>query len=249
MILCSCSIKEDRGPCPCHLNIFLENCADYSDMLSVSGWSLDARRLFLDRVDLGGNTKVHTRKVEKGSLTVSAYCNTGAMTLKGDRLVIPEGKQGDRLWAFAGDPVDAEGEYAEEHIFLHKQYADIHIITDELSRNAGDMILRATGNTEGLSILSLAPETGKFSCFVTQPEESGWVFTVPRQVDSSLELEVYLDGVLRKKIPVGKLVENSGYSWKKEDLDDIYMSFSLFSEFSAQISIAPWDTEKVTLSL
>ena len=61
----SCSIKEDRGPCPCHLNIFLENCADYSDMLSVSGWSLDARRLFLDRVDLGGNTKVHTRKVEK----------------------------------------------------------------------------------------------------------------------------------------------------------------------------------------
>ena len=248
-LLCSCTVKEDRGPCPCLLNLFLEDSADYSDKLTVSGWDMNSERLFHDKILHKGHPDLYSRKVKKGFLTVSAFCGAESMAVKDDCLVIPEGKNGDRLWAFAGGPVDARGENAEEHIFLHKQYADVHIRVDELSREAGDIIIRATSNTDGLSLLTLKPRAGSFKCYVPQENESEWSFTVPRQRDESLELEVYLNGVLRKKVSVGELIRINGYSWSKTDLDDIYISINLVSDSPVQIAITGWDTEKVSYTI
>lgn len=241
--LCSCTVLEDRGPCPCHLNIYLGNSSELTDKLSVSGWSTDSKRLFYDKIDPAEFPDYYTKKVQKGHITVSAFCGNMTTVLKNDMLLIPSGKPGDRIWAYSGDPVNAEGETAEDHIVLHKQYADIHLRINDLPGRADGLVLRAIGNTEGISVLSLRPEKGPFNCLAEKDKDGHWVLTVPRQYDSSLKLELFLNGIFKRTVPIGELIKNSGYSWAEEDLADIYISISLFNKSSIEISIKGWDVE------
>lgn len=249
ILLCSCTVLEDRGPCPCHLNIYLGNSSELAEKLSVSGWSLDSQRLFNDKIDLVKFPDYYTKKVRKGYLTVSAFCGNRTVILKDEMMIIPSGKQGDRIWAYSGEPVNAEGETAEDHIVLHKQYADIHIRINDLPGCADKLVLRATGNTEGISLLSLKPEKGPFKCLAERDGDDNWLLTVPRQYDSSLKLEMFLDGVLKRTVSIGELLKNSGYSWEEEDLEDIYISICPFNTSSIEISIKGWDIETHTFTI
>ena len=244
--LASCSVKEDRGPCPCVLDIYLENSGDFSDRLAVSGWDSRSDRLFLDRISLEQYPDAYSKKVEKGFMHVSAYCGNESMTLKGDRLIIPEGKPCDRIWAYRGNMVDATGESAEDHIVLHKQYAVIHINVGIKGGEGTDIVLRAKGKANGFDISSLEPSRGDFNCFASLDSDMNHLVCVPRQYDDSLELEVFLDGVLSHTVKAGELIANSGYSWEREDLEDIYLSISLFAPGKASVGINGWDTEAHT---
>ena len=214
--LSSCSIKEDRDPCPCVLDIFLEDSGDHAERLALSAWD-GTGRLFLDRIDTDKYPDIYQKKVPKGFLNVCAYGGVSSMALKGDRLLIPEGGQCDPVWAYKGDTIDANGETAEDHITLHKQYAVIHIRLDSLGRDTGGAILRAVGNANGFDISTLEPVKG-----------------------------VYLEGVLSRTVLLGELILNAGYSWEREDLDDIYISLGLFSSGRITISVNGWDTEAIT---
>ena len=248
-VVASCTVKEDRGPCPCVLDIYLENSGDFSDKLAVSGWSSNADRLFLDRISPLQYPGSYSKKVDKGFLHVSAYCGNDAMTLKGDKLTIPEGKQCDPVWAYKSGSIDATGESAEDHIVLHKQYALVHVKVGVTGRESADVILRAKGRANGFDISSLEPCRGDFSCFASLDSEMNHLICVPRQYDDSLELEVFLDGILTRTVPAGELIANSGYSWDREDLDDIYLSLNLLTPGQASVGVRGWDTEVHTVTL
>ena len=245
----SCTVKEDRGPCPCVLDIYLENSGDFSDRLAVSGWSSGSDRLFLDRINPHQYPDAYSRKVDKGFLHISAYCGNEAMTLKGDKLTIPEGKPCDPVWAYRGYEVDATGESAEDHIVLHKQYAVIHIRVGVAGREDADVILRAKGRANGFDISSLEPSKGDFHCFSALDMEMNHLVCVPRQYDDSLEIEVFLDGILSRTVKAGELIANSGYSWDSEDLEDIYLSLNLLTPGQATVSVNGWDTIVHTVTL
>ena len=223
--LSSCSIKEDRDPCPCVLDIFLEDSGDHAERLALSAWD-GTGRLFLDRIDTDKYPDIYQKKVPKGFLNVCAYGGVSSMALKGDRLLIPEGGQCDPVWAYKGDTIDANGETAEDH--------------------TGGAILRAVGNANGFDISTLEPVKGPFHSFTSLDKEMHHVVSVPRQFDGSLELEVYLEGVLSRTVLLGELILNAGYSWEREDLDDIYISLGLFSSGRITISVNGWDTEAIT---
>ena len=247
--MASCTVKEDRGPCPCVLDIYLENSGDFSDRLAVSGWDSESGRIFHDRISPQQYPESYSKKVDKGFLHVSAYCGNDAMTLKGDRLTIPEGKQCDRVWAYRGGNIDATGESAEDHIVLHKQYAVVHVRVGVAGREDADIVLRAKGRANGFDISSLEPCRGDFNCFASLDGEMSHTFCVPRQYDDSLELEVFLDGILSRTVRAGELIANSGYSWDSDDLEDIYLSLDLFTPGQASVGVSGWDTEvhRVTL--
>ena len=248
--LSSCTVKEDRGPCPCVLEIFLGDGSDqYTGKLSLSGWNTGGGRLFLDRIEPQQHGASYSRKVEKGFLWVCAYAGNGSMSLKGDKLVIPEGKECDAVWAYCGGTVDATGESAEERIVMHKQYATVHVRLDTPSPGTDNVVLRAKGTSNGFDISTLAPSHGNFHCFAVLDEEMHFVFRVPRQHDDSLELEIFLDGVLSRTVPAGELIANSGYSWEQDDLEDIYLSLSLFTSARSTVSVSGWDTEAHEITL
>lgn len=243
--LSSCSIKEDRGPCPCVLDIFLEDSGEYTDRLALSAWN-GSGRIFLDRIDTDQYPVSYQKKVPKGFLRVCAYGGVASMSLKGDRLVIPEGKPCDPVWAYMGPEVDATGDYAEDHVFLHKQYASIHVRLDSLSMAAGEVALRIIGTADGLGIATLEPSQGPFHSFAALTADMSYEVSVPRQFEDTLELEVYIDGVLSRTVRIGELIANAGYSWTKEDLDDIYISLGLLSSRKIEIRVNGWDTEAFT---
>ena len=243
--LSSCTVKEDRGPCPCVLDIFLEDSGDHADRLGISAWDGNGR-IFLDRIDTDQYPEAYQKKVPKGFLSVNAYGGVKSMALKGDRLLVPEGQQCDPVWAYRGSELDATGESAEDHVVLHKQYAVIHVRLDSLTQMAGETVLRAVGTASGLDIATLEPVHGDFRCFTVLDADMHHTVSVPRQHDDSLELEVYLDGVLTRTVRIGELIANAGYSWTKEDLDDIYISLGLFTSRSAAVRVNGWDTDAFT---
>ena len=247
--MASCTVKEDRGPCPCVLDIYLENSGDFTDRLSVSGWSGSSDRLFLDRISPDQYPGMYSKKVDKGFLHVSAYCGNDGMTLKGDKLTIPEGKQCDPVWAYKGGSIDATGESAEDHIVLHKQFAVMHIRVEAAGRENADIIVRARGKANGFDISTLDPCRGDFNCFASLDGDMNHIISVPRQYDDSLELEVFLDGILSRTVRAGVLIANSGYSWDSEDLEDIYLSINLLTPEQASIGVRGWDTEVHTVTL
>ena len=246
--MASCTIKEDRGPCPCVLDIYLGDSGDYADRLAVAGWNNSSDRLFLDKIVPDQYPGLYSKKVEKCFLHVSAYCGNSVMSAKGDRLIIPEGKPCDPVWAYRGQTVNATGEYAEDHIVLHKQFAVIHIRVELPDNVEGEVVLRAKGNANGFDIPTLEPTRGSFHCFAELDEDMHHTVTVPRQYDDSLELEVFLDGTLYRTVKAGELIANSGYSWDKEDLDDIYLSLGLFTPGIVTIGVTDWDTEVCTFT-
>lgn len=247
--MASCTVKEDRGPCPCVLDIYLENSGDFSDRLAVSGWNDGSERLFLDRIAPQQYPGLYSKKVDKGFIHVSAYCGNDTMTLKGDKLTIPEGKPCDHVWAYRGGKINATGETAEDHIILHKQYAVIHVKIGVAGMEGTDVVVRAKGKANGFDISSLEPCRGDFHCFATLDSEMNHIICVPRQYDDSLELEVFLDGILSRSVRAGELIANSGYSWDREDLEDIYLSLNLFTPGQASIGVRGWDTEVHTVTL
>lgn len=246
--MASCTVKEDRGPCPCILDIFLGNSGEIAGKVALSGWSVSTDRLFLDKIEPGQYSGPYSKKVQKGFLHVSAYCGSDAMTLRGDKLVIPEGKHCDPVWAYRGAIIDATGETAEDHVVLHKQHAVIHVKVELPEQMGGEVVLRAKGRSNGFDISTLEPCHGDFNCFATLDREKHHLICVPRQHDDSLELEVFLDGVLSRTVKAGELIANSGYSWKDEDLEDIYLSLSLFTPGMASIGVSGWDTEVSTFT-
>ena len=246
--MASCTVKEDRGPCPCILDIFLGDSGDIADKIAVSGWGDGTDRLFLDKIEPEQYSGPYSKKVQKGFLYVSAYGGNDAMTLRGDKLVIPEGKPCDHVWAYKGSTIDATGETAEDHVVLHKQFAVIHVKVELPEQAKGDVVLRAKGTSNGFDISTLEPNRGDFNCFATLDAEMHHLICVPRQHDDSLELEVFLDGVLSRTVRAGELIANSGYSWTSEDLEDIYLSLSLFTPGKASVGVSGWDTESSTFT-
>ena len=246
LIMASCSIKEDRGPCPCRLDIDVSDCVRYSDRISISGWDEMQGRLFLDKVSLSDYPDVYSKKIDKGTLKLCAYSGIRSMSLKNNILTIQEGFQCDSILAYTSDLIEAYGDTAEDAIILHKQFACIHIQVDSLTRNTGEILCRAVGNVNGMEVPSLTPKNGSFKCFATPDGQGAQTVNVPRQIDDSLILEVYVNGVLSKDLKIGEMISGSGYSWLREDLDDIFLSINLFSGTSVTVSISGWETERIT---
>lgn len=244
-VLSSCSVKEDRDPCPCLLDIFLEDCGELTERLAVSAWG-DEGRIFLDRIDTDQYPEAYQKKVPKGYMNVCAYGGVRAMSLKGNSIVIPDGQPCDPVWAYRGAELDATGETAEDHVVLHKQYAVVHVRLDSLDMLAGDTVLRAVGTANGFDIATLEPVKGPYHSFAAPEGDLMHQVSVPRQHDDSLELEVYLDGVLSRKVRIGEMIANAGYSWTKEDLDDIYITLGLYTSRKAVVSVDGWNTESFT---
>ena len=100
--LVSCSVKEDRGDCPCYLTVDAERA------VSVDGW-FGARSLF------NVNGGFVDRQVPRGIVDIVASHG---------RFSVPEGQQMDSLFA-RRISVDTDGESAYARVTLCKNFARI----------------------------------------------------------------------------------------------------------------------------
>lgn len=216
--LVSCSVKEDRGDCPCYLTVDAERA------VSVDGW-FGTRSLF------NVNGGFVDRQVPRGIVDIVASHG---------RFSVPEGQQMDSLFA-RRIPVDTDGESAYARVTLCKNFATIELDFKDEDDGRTDYDLLATGTISGVDVRSLNPVEGSFS-FVPEPNTDGrgYAFRVPRQKDETLKLLLSKDGNTVETIDLGHLVAKTGFDWKAESLGDIAILCDLPAH-TFTITVKDWD--------
>ena len=216
--LVSCSVKEDRGDCPCYLTV------DAERTVSVDGW-FGTTSLF------NVNGGFVDRQVPRGIVDIVASHG---------RFSIPEGQQMDSLFA-RRIPVDTDGESAYARVTLCKNFATIELDFKDEDDGRTDYDLLATGTISGVDARSLNPEEGSFSV-VPEPNTDGrgYAFRVPRQKDETLKLLLSKDGNIVETIDLGYLVAKTGFDWKAESLGDIAILCDLPAH-TFTITVKDWD--------
>lgn len=245
----SCTIKEDRGPCPCFLDIYLENAAEFSKEALLTGWSAAGDGLYRVNVDVHDyEGSYYETTVPKGFNSSCALLGATLSRVQGNRVIIPFGRGCDHYYAHCHENIDCTGEFAEDHLQIHKQYAMLYLQTStEMADFLGDLRFVVIGEVNGMTLDTLSPTQGEFRCEAVLNENGNWEICLPRQLDDTLRLEVYDgSGKLYATYELGRMIARTNYSWAKLDLDDIYLTIDLNPHVMLKLSINDWDTKAFT---
>ena len=227
-----CTVKEDRTPCPCYLQVGFSDRGSIPPGAEVLllGWGEE--ELFRAGIDVADHDPYWVKAVRKGTFCLSACRGGGAVTGSGHCVTITPGHQCDSLYAYHAG-VDATGDMAHAQVTFRKQFCTVHL---DIMRTPSEMSrfrFLVEGNSCGFDLLTFDPVPGTYR-FTPEPETGGRLvdFRIPRQADEDLSLTLWCvnaDGALDRigTFPLGSYIARTGYDWKAEDLQDVYIIIDL----------------------
>ena len=230
--LLSCSIKEDRMPCPCYLCVTLNDKAALPEGSSVGLLGWNDGMVFANEVELDLFNPAWIKAVHKQMMSVSAWRGAREGGVSGHYAMITPGTQCDSLYAYHCD-VDATGETVKTDVTFRKQFCTVHLDIMKRASEMKDYRFTVEGNTCGFDLLDFTPVEGAFRYDPVAEEGARIVdFRIPRQTDDSLSLLVWYkdaDGSfqLAGSFPLGKYIVRTGYDWRDENLQDVYVMIDL----------------------
>ena len=233
----ACTVKEDRGPCPCQLQVSFTD-PDAAGEAEMLGWRDD--RLFRDRVRIEESRPYWTKSVQKGTLFLSACTGICEAFAEGRHMRIPPGSQADSLYAWF-EEVDATGDLAYAKVSFRKQFATVFLDIRKPAEVVSACRFLVEGNSCGFDLLDFSPVDGPFR-FAPIPREGEQIvtFRVPRQGDSKLSVTIQPEDSAPTRFPLGEFIDRLGYNWKTEELQDIYVAVDL-ARGLVDVSIADWE--------
>jgi len=215
----SCSVKEDRGDCPCWLTVR----ASYPNEM-VSAW-LGTQPIFQDE-----DGQQVDRKVPRGDVDVVASRG---------RFTVSEGEQMAELFASVSH-VDTRAEEVEVIPYLHKQFARVYLEFQDTDDGRVGYTLEVQGNVKGADKRTLEPVGGAFHCTPDESDDRGYEVCVPRQKDDSLMLLQFSDdGEELPSIPIGQIIKKAGFDWSQDSLGDVSILANI-PEMRFQITVMDW---------
>lgn len=250
LIALSCSVKEDRSPCPCYLNLNIDqavNDPDYEEgLVTVMTHEnmICQERVRLSDYEGAGYDVVVPRKL------INAMVAVGHEDLwwKSDTLSAATNLE----WG----PVRLAGESdlcdADDKRFVmqfHKEYCRMNfILVGVVDVDSYPFDIRIRANCNALRLRDRKPVRGRYTAYAVPSNTAMYSVLVPRQEDS----EMLVDLLLHKEsheytvddyvatIEVGSIMARQGYNWDKIDLDDIYVNIDVLKA-TCSIGIVPWD--------
>lgn len=231
----SCSVKEDRQACPCRLVLHLD-AIDTSlvNTLYVRAVSSEAL-VFLDTLSTIGLSETYVRDVPHDDIVVTVWGSS-----RGDAdLIIPYGKECPSLYMDAFH-ADTHGEICHKDVRLYKNHCRLTVLLD--GRDDLPYSLTFRGHVNGYGMDGL-PSEGSFSCVAYPGQGKGMSAAVPRQLDSSLLLDVQDEGTsIIRTFALGEYLEQSGFDWQEKDLKDATIVVD-YSVTGIRITYKGWDKE------
>ncbi len=233
----ACSVKEDRTPCPCLLDIDFM-CPDMPD-LKEAGLVVTSSEetVWTDTVDLMRTRSSYQVPVPRTDIHLRAW--SGAGELASDQgVLIPFGEDCPKIYMHDSD-LRASGEYYHETVTLRKNHCVMTLVTEGEGRISAD--LRLKGNIAGYDAFG-RPLKGDFEFLLSDGGlEEGYIAVLPRQTDASLTLEVD-DGKGNCKIfALGRYIVSSGYDWTAPDLDDVTITLD-YALTEVRLVISGWES-------
>ena len=173
-------------------------------------------------------------------LSLSACSGYREAFAEGRHMRIPPGSESDSLYAWSGE-VDATGDLAQASVTFRKQFATVFLDI----RKSPDIVrtcrFLVEGNSCGFDLLDFSPVYGPFRCEPSPQEgESVVTFRVPRQGDNGLTVTIRPEGSAPARFPLGEYIDRLGYSWKTEELQDIYVAVDL-ARGLIDVRVADWE--------
>ena len=241
-LLTSCSVKEDREPCPCYVCIGFEDREFINRDVCVMGWR--GTELFRREIDVKEYDPYWVTAVHKGQLLVSACMGLDERNGRDHYAVVPLGSQCDSLYAYA-EIADATGDEVVVNAVLHKQFATVHVDICKSVQEMKDYRFRVDGNSCGFDLLDFSPVPGTFM-YEPKAEAGARIvdFRLPRQADNSLSLTVWRQDEEIGSFPIGQYIAKQGYSWKAQDLQDIYVTVDFIIGYVI-IGVDDWENGMV----
>ena len=237
MCLWGCSVKEDRDACPCDLILDLSemdiDC--YEDLrVFITDESGPVYKSYSDFTDFWPE---YGFSVPRSVLTVNVCSGEGGCfdDLKG--VLIPYGEDCPRIFMYSS-VVDARCESARDTVCLHKNHcvAEIYLEKDDADSRY-ELCLK--GNVCGYGMAG-QPIRGDFSCRPAGDPDRGYKVSLPRQVDTSLILEIDDGSEVLKTFALGEYIVAGGYDWNDPDLEDITVHIN-WTLTSVILTVSGWD--------
>lgn len=239
-MMAACSVKEDRGECPCTLVLdFTELDGEKIKSVNVIAVSADGFVLN-DCVGAEAFGEKYVRNVPHGLIQVSVWSGD-TRGVYGDNIVhIPYGMECPPVYLHSFI-ADTRGELCSEKVLLNKNYCGLTVMMADGTYLPYSLTFK--GGINGYNV-SGQPSSGEFSCVAYPSDNGDSKALLPRQLDNSLILEVD-DGVPHlKKFAIGEYLDQAGYDWTLPSLEDVTVVLD-YSLTSVTIQIAGWDKEEV----
>lgn len=239
----SCSIREDRGPCPGYLEIGLDSCIGLTGGVQLFGWN-DRGTLFDKRSGIsaeGGNSESFA--IPKGEASYCAWfgLKNRKDDLHGLKYTIPLGKDSDPVYAFSKTGLLMDGEYLRDDAEPHRHHCILAVHVSGLSpERLPDLVVRIGSSTSGICLEDMSPVRGSFQVTGHPGEDGNLQFTLLRQGFGDLSADIYDGGRLVGTYDLSSILDSLGYDWDAEDLSDITLNFSVSSS-EVSLVIGPWE--------
>lgn len=231
-----CSVKENRGVCPCQLVL------DFSEVDTVSVKSVD---LFLrkdgelilnDVVVKEEFSEDYFAYVPRTGLRLCVWSGTGG-TLA-DSLLIPYGEECPPVYIHSSH-VDALGESARDVVMMRKNFC---LMTLNVKMSVHPAIsLAVSGNVDGYDVYGV-PSEGDFMVRLYPESDDTFCIRLPRQLDDSLVMEIDTGDKVIRRYPIGRYIAESGYDWTAPDLEDIVIDMDFAVTYLSMV-IQGWEKE------
>lgn len=234
----ACSVKEDRGVCPCRLMLdFSVN--DTASVRSVE-LLLSASEGFsmADTLQCGEFDEEYEVLVPCGDVNVLACYGAEGCVTQEDGLRIPYGHDCPEVYMSFFN-VEVAGEVFRSDVLLKKNHCRATLYVQSEEGFPYRLVVR--GDVGGYDPDG-APSEGEFMCGLELDDAMvGWV-NLPRQRNDSLCLEVWEGDEMLKVFTLGRYISAVGYDWSADELDDITLSLD-YAHNVIGISIGEWDEE------
>ena len=252
LFISSCSILEDRGPCPCFLTI------DYTVVKEadpVPG-GVYALRIYQPEVALVTSYGAlaapdqDLQRVPKAmSRVVAVFHNRPLRDVleAGTVVTWEEGNAIDSVFTFSGE-VDCTGEEAYCRLTPYKQFSTLTFEDGSGGTYLPQYNLVVRGTTCGFDAATMEAVEGAYLADVQETADGGGIVRIPRQKDASLRLELWTkdDKTRVFTAPVGAYLFEMGYDPSAQDLPDYHVRID-FRQAQLYIRVADWEEEGVFL--
>ena len=239
-VVTGCSIKEDRSECPSRLILDLSD-VDTSFVKSLNVRAvLDGEIVLQDKVVAKDFACDYVADVPHGELLVNVWGGGEGRASFNDGLIIPYGCECPPLYMHSFE-ADTRGESFRQVVELCKNHCRLTVKMDGVDQIPYSLTFK--GNVDGYRQDGL-PSSGDFSC-VAYPSGLGESDALmPRQLDSSLLLEVDDNSSVSKVFAIGEYISASGYDWTEKDLKDVTICLDFYVT-DMKITVQGWDKEYI----
>ncbi len=236
-VISSCSVKEDRTPCPTYITMDATAFLKYTDTVYVH--MLSETQSIRDTLDLEAGQMSAEWAAQKGKIITYAFSNIKRSVEKNGIVTIPVGEQADPLRAFSRR-FESYDELVSVEAQAPRQSALIHLRFNNVDEPVYPYDLVVVGDVCGIDLKSLTPYGGEFRYSLPLDKDNCCEFYLPRQFsDSKPVIELSYLGEHIDTLPLYSWLRSAEYDWDSDDLPDVYIDIEQ-GQLHVDIRVEDW---------